>query len=190
MNKLIAKATLFCLLALLGLVFLFWDTNPLRANVNANLLAQAKKTRAVRPTKTPTQEHNVPPMIYPETNAEEIPETTDPNELASPLAETFAFYQNLSGIKVSSPYGVVVTPKGQVLMVDGKNKRVCVFDLFDHYVAPCFGKGQLTGPYGIAVDRSNGDIYITDYDGNKIFKYDANFNLLKSWGKAGTGKGK
>ena len=53
------------------------------------------------------------------------------------------------------------------------------------------GNGQFglhNGPYGIAVDHSN-NVYVTDYDNNRIQKFDSNGNFITKWGEEGSKNG-
>ncbi|HEY7630564.1 MAG TPA: hypothetical protein VH817_07685 [Thermoleophilaceae bacterium] len=46
------------------------------------------------------------------------------------------------------------------------------------------GDGELSGPTGIAVDQSNGDVYVADTGNHRVVKYDSdgNFILTFGWG--------
>jgi hypothetical protein len=54
----------------------------------------------------------------------------------------------------------VETSTGNVLLVDNGNSRVQVFKPDGSYVAQ-FGSGALVAPFGIAIDQSNGDVYVS-----------------------------
>jgi DNA-binding beta-propeller fold protein YncE len=45
--------------------------------------------------------------------------------------------------------------------------------------------GQYNSPNGIAVD-SHGNVYVTDYDNNRVQKFDTNGNFITKWGDGGT----
>ncbi|MGB9585827.1 MAG: 6-bladed beta-propeller [Anaerolineales bacterium] len=51
------------------------------------------------------------------------------------------------------------------------------------------GEGSLKVPNDIAFD-SSGNIYVVDYEGDKIKKYDSSGNFLLSWGGSGSSSGK
>ncbi len=48
--------------------------------------------------------------------------------------------------------------------------------------------GQYNSPNGIAVD-SSGNVYVTDYDNNRVQKFDSNGNFITKWGSEGSKNG-
>jgi DNA-binding beta-propeller fold protein YncE len=48
--------------------------------------------------------------------------------------------------------------------------------------------GQYNSPNGIAVD-SHGNVYVTDYDNNRVQKFDSNGNFITKWGSEGSNDG-
>jgi tripartite motif-containing protein 71 len=48
--------------------------------------------------------------------------------------------------------------------------------------------GQYNSPNGIAVD-SHGNVYVTDYDNNRVQKFDSNGNFITKWGSEGSKDG-
>ena len=50
-------------------------------------------------------------------------------------------------------------------------------------------QGQFRNPYGIAYDKKNETIFVSDCLNNTIKKFDLNGNLLKEWGSKGSGIG-
>jgi hypothetical protein len=62
---------------------------------------------------------------------------------------------------------------GEVLVVDRPMDRVLVFDGAGATPALIaeFGNGELSGPYGIAVDQGSGDVYVSDEGSSRIVRY-------------------
>src|SRR5262249_47899357 len=50
------------------------------------------------------------------------------------------------------------------------------------------GDGQLWSPRGVAVDGS-GNLYVVDYDNERVQKFDAAGTFVTKWGSYGTGDG-
>ena len=48
--------------------------------------------------------------------------------------------------------------------------------------------GQYNSPNSIAVD-SHGNVYVTDYDNNRVQKFDTNGNFITKWGSEGSKDG-
>jgi DNA-binding beta-propeller fold protein YncE len=57
--------------------------------------------------------------------------------------------------------------------------------------SPGGGDGQFTpyGPIGMAVDPTNGDVYVSDYANNRVEKFDSSGNYLLQFGGLGSGPG-
>jgi DNA-binding beta-propeller fold protein YncE len=51
------------------------------------------------------------------------------------------------------------------------------------------GDGQLDGPQGIAVDQSDGSVYVVDGNNNRVEKFDASGNYLSQLGSGGSAEG-
>lgn len=51
------------------------------------------------------------------------------------------------------------------------------------------GPGQFIGPRGVAVDRRNGNVYVTDGGSNRVQWFDRDGVFLGQWGTTGTGDG-
>ena len=51
------------------------------------------------------------------------------------------------------------------------------------------GPGQFIGPRGVAVDRRNRNVYVTDGGTNRVQKFDQNGGFLGTWGTTGSGDG-
>ena len=48
--------------------------------------------------------------------------------------------------------------------------------------------GQFSFPNGVAVD-SSGNLYVVDFDNNRIRKFNSNGTFITKWGSYGTGDG-
>lgn len=62
---------------------------------------------------------------------------------------------------------------GNLLETDTVNDRINVYapTPAGATLLTSFGAGQLTDPFGIAIDRSSGDVYVTDSGNNRIVRY-------------------
>jgi DNA-binding beta-propeller fold protein YncE len=91
----------------------------------------------------------------------------------------------------SHPGWVAVDPNtSDVFVVDQGNHRVEQFDPAGHFMI-AFGSSYLLQPLGIAIDPYNDTVYVSDYSGNKIYKFLA-FNPAvapTSFGMTGTAHG-
>src|SRR5919108_1080103 len=75
----------------------------------------------------------------------------------------------------------------------GSFKYIKKFDSDGNYIAGWgskgTGEGQFLHAHGIGVDRSSGDVYVSDAENYNIQKFDSNGNFITSWGSEGTGEG-
>ncbi len=68
------------------------------------------------------------------------------------------------------------------------------FHVLEHPQKPLWGqygsgKGELSGPSGLAVDEL-GHIYVAEDGNHRIQKFDSNGNFIGMWGREGSGRGK
>jgi len=93
--------------------------------------------------------------------------------------------------KFQFPGAVVVNAAG-VYVTDDAN-RVQQFNATGGFIRQWGtegeGDGQFFGPQGLAVDPSNGTVYVSDNLNNRIQKFSATGTFLAKWGTAGRGAG-
>ena len=92
-------------------------------------------------------------------------------------------------------WGAATLPDGSVLMGDYWNYRVAHYAedgtyLGDFYNNHGFGPGQTQSPYGLAVDPTDGSLYIADTDQYQVVKVGPTGQWVLSWGVQGSGPGK
>jgi len=98
----------------------------------------------------------------------------------------------------ANPHGIYIAPNDNVWLVDrdfhiateyspdGKPLRTLGEKLAP---SPAYIGGPFNMPSGLAV-APNGEIFVSDgYGGHRVHKFSASGELLKSWGKQGTGPG-
>jgi DNA-binding beta-propeller fold protein YncE len=99
-------------------------------------------------------------------------------------------FQTAAGVAVNETTGAVY-------VVDVDNQRVQVFDV-DGGFASAFGSGGAGNgefafrpftPTGVAVDQSDGSVYVADTDNNRVQKLTAAGAYVSQFGAAGTGDG-
>ena len=108
----------------------------------------------------------------------------------------------------NQPYDVAVDTSGNVHVADSTNDRIQKFDSSGNFISmfgwgvddgttefqictsasvPCqtgqqgFGDGQLTIPFGIAIDSSD-NIYVVDTYNYRIQKFNSSYTFLRTWG--------
>jgi sugar lactone lactonase YvrE len=91
------------------------------------------------------------------------------------------------------PYFTAIDSVGNLLVSDGHNNKILVFDPDNGTLLSQFGElgtslGEFHGPRGIAVN-TQGQIFVVDYLGNRIQKFDSEGNYLSSFGSQGTNPG-
>ncbi|MGH7163985.1 MAG: hypothetical protein ACREIS_00495 [Nitrospiraceae bacterium] len=93
-----------------------------------------------------------------------------------------------------NPTGIACDAQGDVYMVDTNNHRVQKFDgKMGHYIMKFGsrgnGEGQLTSPWGIAVDRVRGYLYVVDSANFRVQKFDPTGEFIMQWGSFGNHDG-
>jgi DNA-binding beta-propeller fold protein YncE len=104
------------------------------------------------------------------------------------------------------PIGIAIDKKdNSIYVADTSNHRIQKFDVNGNFVLEWGmqgkGDGQFNGPRGIDID-SKGDIYVSDFDNNRIHKFSAfktcptnhkiseKICLITNWGSTGSENGK
>ena len=99
----------------------------------------------------------------------------------------------------TTPHGITIGPDDSIFCVDTGDCTVrklttegdLLFTLGDPgNPAPAMSGKPLGRPTHVAVDMSDGSIYVADgYANAHVHKYDAEGNYLHTWGESGTGEG-
>jgi|GEM_PF-1327090 len=100
-------------------------------------------------------------------------------------------------LTLAAPRGVALDSTGNVYVADSGNDRIIRFSpsvtisgintnatVSPLSVATPIITTGLNDPGGVAVDPSNGDIYVADTGNNQVKRYDTNGTLLFTWGDA------
>ena len=121
------------------------------------------------------------------------PGSSRKEEPASPPAYSFQFGSEGTGTgQLKEPKGEVVSPNGNVDVLDGSNSRVEEFSATGAYVGT-FGKsgkenGQFKSPYGIALD-SKGNLWIADSGNDRVQELNEKHEWQRTFGSEGTAAG-
>ncbi|HET6458888.1 MAG TPA: 6-bladed beta-propeller, partial [Nitrosopumilaceae archaeon] len=91
------------------------------------------------------------------------------------------------------PYFVNFDPSGNLLVSDGHNHQILLFDpntgyLLSHFAGLGADAGTFHGPRGMATDKQ-GNLYVADNYNNRVEKFDANSNFVLQFGTSGSGPG-
>ena len=97
---------------------------------------------------------------------------------------------NISGLStpMDSPQGIAVDGAGNIYVADTDNYRVLIFRPSGALAAEFSLSGSSIAPYGIAVNKATGHIYITD-GYSMVHELDTAGNIVRSWGGSGWGSG-
>ena len=79
---------------------------------------------------------------------------------------------------MNSPIGIIIYQE-KVFVVQYSGDCILVYNLNGTYIQTV-GEGQLTSPYGIDINKVNGDIYVCDTGNNRIQVFTQEFNLKAS----------
>ncbi len=95
---------------------------------------------------------------------------------------------------LTKPLGVAVDNKGQIYVVDGKARKVFVYDSVGMYLREFGGPDDLDRPVGVAVTKDSTRVYVVDAGGidsekHRVVVYDQKGVRLSVIGKRGTGNG-
>lgn len=98
-----------------------------------------------------------------------------------------------AGIAVNPGLGYVYVTNTQGLLPDSDTDRVKAYTVAGAPVTSWggtgAGNGQFNQPMGIAVNRSNGNVYVADYWNHRVQVFDPLGHYLFQWGVLGTGNG-
>ncbi|HEX9011915.1 MAG TPA: NHL repeat-containing protein, partial [Anaerolineaceae bacterium] len=97
--------------------------------------------------------------------------------------------------QLNEPVGIAVDNSGKVFIADTWNQRIQVFQpdaastnysyLKEWDISGWYGQSLDNKPY-LAVD-SQGDVFATDPEANRVLEFDNNGTFLRAWGDYGTG---
>ncbi|CAI8057340.1 Tripartite motif-containing protein 3 [Geodia barretti] len=91
----------------------------------------------------------------------------------------------------NQPYGISVNRRGNVLVADGRNNRIQIFDANGHHLSSITNTGageRLRGPVSVAVGPDDW-VYVVEYDYPRVSVFDENGKYIKSFGKRGNKDG-
>ena len=80
--------------------------------------------------------------------------------------------------RMNSPIGITIY-HGKVFVLQLNGNCILIYNLNGTYIQTV-GEGQLTSPYGIDINKVNGDIYVCDTGNNRIQVFTQEFNLKAS----------
>jgi DNA-binding beta-propeller fold protein YncE len=86
-------------------------------------------------------------------------------------------YRGTSDGKLYHPTGITISEEGLITVADSDNHRVQIFDTQGKYLLKIESNdfdNRLSDPYDVAFDQ-NINLYVTDYDNNRIKVYSPNF---------------
>ncbi|WP_038247057.1 NHL repeat-containing protein [Ghiorsea bivora] len=83
----------------------------------------------------------------------------------------------------NEPFDIAVDKRGFVYVTDVRNKRVQKFTESGEFIM-FIGQDLFEKPSGIGIGLHN-TVWVTDYDLDQIFQFNANGDLLTVWGNAG-----
>lgn len=83
---------------------------------------------------------------------------------------------------LDSPSDMYVTKDGEIYVADTGNGRIVVGDLESNLIK-VIGEGTLVSPKGVYVTEENMHIYVADRDGEAVFEFDSDGNMLNKYTK-------
>ena len=100
-------------------------------------------------------------------------------------------YEGEAG-KFNNPWGIAISSRGEIYVVDNENARVQVFDAEHRFLrqwgSPGALPGQFANPTGIVID-TNDNVYVADTDNYRVQKFSAKGQWLTAWGGTGAANG-
>jgi len=86
---------------------------------------------------------------------------------------------------LKAPLGLTMNPQGEIFVIDGAQKAVCVFSTDGRQLHEFRDQSRFRNPTDIAIDPATGRIYISDAVTHKITVYDKSGNHLFDIGRPG-----
>jgi hypothetical protein len=110
------------------------------------------------------------------------------NSSGSLLATLVSNYYSGSGVDY---FNFTLDSSNNIYLCYRSNYHDCKVEKFDNSGNPIgsYILSEFSSPRGIAID-SSGNVFISDGQSFRIYKYDSNFNFITSFGGKGTGNGK
>ncbi|XP_070545761.1 tripartite motif-containing protein 2-like [Ptychodera flava] len=90
--------------------------------------------------------------------------------------------------KPFTPCDIAISSDNTYYSLDDNNKQVVVSDENGHVIR-YFGQNELKDPYGIGISPVDGNVYVTDGDGDCVRVYTQHGKYLRSFGSEGKGQG-
>jgi tripartite motif-containing protein 71 len=119
-------------------------------------------------------------------------ETGDPLEATASVSTGAPVYASQFGSagsgngQFANVTGMAENAAGEVLAVDSGNDRVQEFSTEGGYLssfgAKGTGDGQFEQPWGIAVNKSTGNIYVTDSSNDRVQEFSSSGAFVRAWG--------
>lgn len=116
-----------------------------------------------------------------------------------PLGDySFRWGPTKTGSEFESVFHLDVNSQGEVYFIDQRALKILAYELLPQgsgynqihtWGLYGTGPGRFRVPYGIAVDPTTGDVFVSDWFNNYIQKFTSGGSFLLSWGEPGTGQG-
>ena len=92
---------------------------------------------------------------------------------------------NLSDLGVDQPYHyrvIAIDNSGETVGADQTFTTLGSYQFSTSFGSTGAGDGQMSHPEDVAVDNSNGDIYVADIGNHRVDKFDSSGQFLAAWG--------
>ena len=108
--------------------------------------------------------------------------------ILDPARGHFAKVESAGDGPFVSPVAVAVRPDGAVFVADTGLKKVLMLDREGRFIRVA-AQADLQRPAGLAYDPSTQRLYVVDSLLHRVLVYDGDGNLVRGWGRKGTGDG-
>jgi DNA-binding beta-propeller fold protein YncE len=126
-----------------------------------------------------------PSAIAPTANGLVVADTFNNRvQLWNTSAATPTMVWNATGL--NRPLDVAVS-NGVVYVADSTNHRILKLSLSDGSVVGTIGQGTLHSDQGVAVDPTDGSVWVADTSSNRLVEFSAAGDVVQTFGSAGTG---